>query len=506
MDEKASAAAEKEYRQPGEFQKSKRHLEMGLMLTTWSRSSGLLERYYITRSYLGFDSCVVVGAKYIAPDGELLSKRILYPALSQVVRKNAALSASIKGARSKEVTIMRLPSLDLNKVVEFPDISLSDDTVRNGFLESQFKAPILPVAGQPLWRLTVTTDSFIVFSWNHVIGDGLSGQAFHRALLEALNDLKTPTPTPTGHDESPEEVIVTPDDIKLLPPLEELTDLSVSAKTFFRALAGIIIPRSWTESKIWTGNNVVTETRLSSKTNVRSVLLTPETTARLLSLSKKHGATLTSFLYVACVGVLSTLIETGSNEQKTPKRRRQKFTSVGTGVAVSLRPIANVVPDAFGNIISTFHGTERLCPLQASDISPSTFPWDFAASYATKLHNGIPKTRETIGTIKYLFGNYEGFFLSKLGKKRQLGLEISNLGAFTIKAQNGGDSQVSNWSIGRTFFAQDDRVAGNALKVAVAGGPDGSLVIAVSWGDGSVDDALADAFVRDLMILISNIQ
>ncbi len=88
-----------------------------------------------------------------------------------------------------------------------------------------------------------------------------------------------------------------------------------------------------------------------------------------------------------------------------------------------------------------------------------------------------------------------------------MGIELSNLGAFTVNVGDNGDSGAkTSWTIGGTYFAQDDRIVGSALKVTVAGSPDGSLGIAFSWGDGSVDDVLAEAFVRDVMALISNIQ
>ncbi len=108
-------------------------------------------------------------------------------------------------------------------------------------------------------------------------------------------------------------------------------------------------------------------------------------------------------------------------------------------------------PDAFGNVISTFISSERLHPWKAENTS--TFPWDFAASYTKKLHNSIPRTRETIGSLKYLFGNYDGFFLSKLGKKRQMGIELSNLGAFTVNVGDNGDSGAkTSWTIGGDVF------------------------------------------------------
>ncbi len=272
------------------------------------------------------------GAKYIGPAGEPLSKRILYPALSQVVRKHAALSASIEGAKSSAVSIARLPLLDLNTVVEFPDVSFENDALNNAFLEGQFQRPIVPAPGRPLWRVAVTSDNFVFFSWNHIIGDGLSGLAFLRALVNALNALQRPAST--GLDEPPEETIAFPDNISLLPPLEKLTDLSVSTKTLLHAVAGILIPRSWYESKSWSGNKVAREARLSIKTNVRSVHLPSETTARLLSLSKNHGATLTSPYMLHAFVFCPPSFRRGSNDQTSPKGRSQKFTCVGTSVAV----------------------------------------------------------------------------------------------------------------------------------------------------------------------------
>jgi len=39
----------------------------------------------------------------------------------------------------------------------------------------------------PLWGLTVLADNTVVFFWHHCISNGISGLAFHWALLAALN-------------------------------------------------------------------------------------------------------------------------------------------------------------------------------------------------------------------------------------------------------------------------------------------------------------------------------
>jgi len=95
--------------------------------------------------------------------------------------------------------------------------------------------------------------------------------------------------------------------------------------------------------------------------------------------------------------------------------------------------------------------------------------------------------------LKFLFGRFEPFFNDKIGKKREVGLEISSIGRFDPSGDIRADSE--KWHIERMILAQCDVVTGAAIKMNVCGNPLGGLAIAVTWGSESVENALVEAFL-----------
>jgi len=329
----------------------------------------------------------------------------------------------------------------------------------------------------PLWRLTVTSQNVVVFQWHHAIGDGKSGQAFHRSLFDALGQVHGEDTADGARNRSLN--IVECDDCNLLAPLEKMTDLTVSWWSLIQVIASLIIPASWTSGSTWTGNPVATNVTVP-KVSVRIVKLSSEQTSLLMKAAKAHQGGLTSAFYALGVSSLCKVIA------RDPAL--QQFDKIKTSLPVSLRPFCNLSDATMGDLVSSIQRTESVrSPPMLKD----------GKAITTRIRDSVAGTRELIGCLTYLYGAYEGFFRGKVGKKRDLSLEVSNVGMFP-PAEHDAAGAANSWKIGPLFFAQNDGVVGPALKCNVCGSPEDGCTITVTWGQEAVDDAIAEAFVEEV--------
>ncbi|KAL5512885.1 hypothetical protein ACEPAH_3283 [Sanghuangporus vaninii] len=494
------------------------------------RAAGLQESYHIARQNAGLDSCVVVAARFtrvdLASGDEKLSKEEVFQAVVHALKTHAALSARAvrqserddvkkKSAKAeKEMYVFeRMEHVNLEKAVHFLNENDGSNHVEDiaGLIQREFTQPMASVVSvsevssdrdkdkvvddedTPLWRLTVTAQNLLIFAWHHCLGDGQSGLAFLRSILEGLNNNDPHSTFPAEFDP---KFVKIPTDLKLTPRLEDLTDLSVSLRTLIVALAGLFIPPSWTSARsIWTGNQVppIIPPYL---TRARLLSIPPAHVSRILAAARRHQTTLTAVLYFLAVDVLSDMI--------AQKNSTGKWKKLSIDVPISLRPLAKVPPTVLAEMVSVHRSTPHLAPPpSSSDVHrEGLLNWSRASSFSRALRASIPKSREVLGTIKYLNGKYEPFFRGKLGKKREVSLEISNLGAFKIAAsphsQNSSTSKREKWMMTETYFSQDGGTIGAALKMNVVGSPTGTVNVVVTWGKDAVDDAFAEAFVKQL--------
>lgn len=428
-----------------------------------------MERYFIARSRLRFDACVVCAAEYTCTPVMQLVDAILFPALRKVVEKHAALGIGIQGESTNHPTFVRLKNVDLNGVVEYSDVENLQ-----AVMESQFLTSIPVTPNLPLWRLVVMKNNIVVFSWHHAIGDGMSSLAFHSSLLAALGD-----PCESSNQELPVNLVQIPTTTSLSPPVETFADIAPYWTKIIRELFYLFAPTSWTQgASAWTGNNVPGQSSL--KTHVRILDFSASDITPFLDICRTHGATLTSSFHSIGVAALSSVL------QKEPNIPNYK--TISSFIPVSLRRFTGTPPDVFCVNVSTYHSYPLLNP---------SFSWSDAASLAALFRSGSREIRQETGLVKYIFGNYEGYFKGKLGQKRGGGLEFSNLGLFNPVARSAPGPDLTKWSIGNVTWAQSDAVAGSALKMNIVGMPTGDVTTTVTFGDGSVDVAFAEKFIRE---------
>ncbi|KDQ61358.1 hypothetical protein JAAARDRAFT_66485 [Jaapia argillacea MUCL 33604] len=475
------------------------------------RRAGRMERYHITRHHLGFDSCVLVAAQYHSSSGTL-GPLTLFPALAHLIHTHAALSVHLTGDLFHNPAFSRLPSIDLSLVVQFVQEEHTLQQVAEDQLSKAFDTSSNVL---PLWRLVVLPNGLVFFAYHHAIGDGMSGLAFHRGLLAALN-----TPFTFTSD----TIVQVPTNITLVPPLEHLTPTSPSPTKLFKTIFNLYAPTSWTRRvSAWTGTPVSYSGSL--RINIKFIEFTPSDITQFKKMCREHGTTLTAAFHALAVSALASLLDSSDDDVNSAsvvgsmkKGKRYKYISIY--IPISLRSFTKTSPDAMCDHVSAYHTYTPLhsylpLPLPASASLPCkdtpnpthdlTAFWSQARILSQKLKENKARSRQETGLLKFLFGDYEGFFRDKVGKKREGGLELSNVGSLSPSPTTAPSPPTTTspttvpcptqpstqWQIHKVYFTQNDVVCGAALKMNVVGDGLGGVNVGVSWGEG-----LGEEFVR----------
>lgn len=440
--------------------------------------TGRFEHFFNARSRANLLGYVIVCAKYTHTSGRPLSKPVLFAALEDVIQENVALAARFVPA-SPVAEWVALPRVNLNQVVTFVQ---KDSADLRSLVEEIFVQPADFSEDMPQWRLFVLCDGMVVYAYDHTIGDGQSGLAFHHNLLASLRRIKSIGDPVLEHSGI---VSSLPEDATLTLALEEATDTTVPFSMMLREISKLVFPfLDLKRRKAWSG--YPTQQPPTLVTNVRLLEYTPEQASSLITLSRDHKATLTSTIHTLALLIISRLLYA--------QPANQKYKYVRTAIPMSLRRFTKAPPSAICNHVSTYtvyHSISRPAP---ATVSKDSFPWGRASALTATLKRKLPSSARIIGLFKYIDGKYDEYVLGQVGKKRSLAFELSNLGAFPEPATKEGEEV--EWRIQEMFFVQADATLGGALKVNPVGNAAGGLGISITWGKGAVDDELAEAFVK----------
>ncbi|KAF7295536.1 hypothetical protein MIND_01093600 [Mycena indigotica] len=423
------------------------------------RKLGVLEQFHMMRHTLGLDSCVVGVARYTTAERTKLTKEILYPALRAVIESHLALGVRLeKKDNNPDNYFARLPNIDLSRIVQFSE---SDDL--QAALESQLLHGFDTSSDIPLWRLQVLTDNTVLFTFHHVIADGMSSIAFHVQLLRALQK--------AAIDFSSDPVVHVPPTTTMIPAVDQATRVRPSLSLVVHELSKLILPQSLTAaSKEWTAKPTPRIPDLSN-THVRIQSIPPQTIRNLLVVCRANQATLTGAIYVLLGCVVSSLLD---------EKSKRKYNRVGGLVALSMRGMTG---------IDDYEICDHPSAVNTSVPLANDFSWNEAARLAQLLKGQKSKGREKIGLLNLLLGRFDVYFHGLLGRKREVGFTLSNIGRWTAPAVEG------KWTIGRTMFAQSDVVVGGAFNCSVAGDPTGAVNLTFTWSDVGVETVWMDNLV-----------
>lgn len=420
---------------------------------------GILERWSTVRHHLGFYNNVAITARYTSTHN--LTQETLYTALTALISTYAPLGITLLNEDTPTPRYARLKKINLNEVVTF--ITLPAGQEIDTQLQEQHNLKFHNLGQLPLWRILVL-GSDIAFIYHHALGDGGTGKAFHGALLKALNSpIDAPTPTPTPH-------VVTPPAIPLLPPLEELTELPLS----YMFLLGKLWTRIWFPREpavtFWSGGVV----RVPLRSLYRSVFFSAGTLDGVVAACRRERTTVTALLQVLAVrAVFGELPESE--------------TSVASAVPVDLRRfVEGVEGETMGVFVASVGVTHMRAEVEEGEVWEVARRWRGVLERRVRAGTGDTDT----GLLKHL-SDYEGYFRSMLGRRREGSVEVSNLGVFSGEGEG-------EWRVERMVFSQSAAVTGCAIELSVVSVKGGEMGVGVSVQEGVVEEELLERVVERL--------
>lgn len=295
------------------------------------------------------------------------------------------------------------------------------------------------------------------FVFHHALCDGVSGLAFHNSLQNALDD--------SSSLHSSGECVIASNENALLPPIEELHSLPINPE-----------PPATTLTKAWKGNPIHTP----CKTRFRSLSISSSASNAFIQACKKNDVTVTS--------ALPPLIATALYSILPPT-----IESLNCNIPVSLRRWLpqDIVDGAMGNWFDAFQIQFFRSEQNSKDVVNIWAQAHKASKAITNYLNASPSggPYTNIGLLKAI-PDISMVFSSFLGKDRDTGIEVSNLGVFS------NPTNESVWQVAKVMLSRSAVVSGSAITIAAACGGNGSMTLGFTWQEGVVGGDIVDLVIE----------
>ncbi|KAL8696670.1 MAG: hypothetical protein Q9224_002679 [Gallowayella concinna] len=459
------------------------------------RPLGMLEKMYPARQVLGVYNSVVITATYTVPSK--LENGLLYnmfcASIVGLLHRHPSLCCYVEGEHTLKPTFRRLKTIQVKDVVQIVGLqqrhSLAQKLQELHDLE-------WPAGPNPLWKLVVMREQphgsinstlHIALVYHHVIGDGLSGVAFHRSLLHEISSIGKDT----HHLQQAPETVDTPSSTSLLEPIEKLISLPVGWLFLIRQVVQEYAPQ-WlvgTSSPFWAGMPTKPLSECPLRSRLRLVSIQADELQLLLRESKRHKVTLTSLLTAAIVFALAVKLPGAS-----------RFLGI---TPYTLRRVTGTAMDEMVNqstIFETDYPAEMLdCIRKTSNATEHAKSlWTAAAYFYAQMQDELTKCPRDnlVGLLAYV-SDYVKFYEKKIGRTREATFEVSNVGVFRTSEE----SLPGNWTLKDMTFTQGAQPIGTAFTVncvSVQGGP---LTMAIAWQDSVIDEDIVDAVSHEFAYL-----
>ncbi|KAL4805883.1 alcohol acetyltransferase [Aspergillus unguis] len=435
------------------------------------RAVGLSEKYSTARHPIRFYVNVALTASYTIPETYTLPlKDYVYKAVETLINQHPILSAIPLGEDTENPYWVRLPDIDLAQSISFQQtakrLTLDDyDEELKDLLQTQhgtgFTVPL------PFWRLIVLTSDdsdrhfTAVFVYHHAVGDGTSGKAFHRTFLQALRGAAS---LQAGEAKQ----IIIPPKSNLLPPLEDVHPLPLSVPYLLKILFRAYFP-SKPSPKHWAGGKIQTP----SGTKIGVLRQSAAQTLALVKNCREHGTTVTCAVETAIARSVFASIS-------------KEYTRIMGSVPITQRPW---LPDIITDESMGVFVQEAPEYFSRDVLTTRNFPWPEAQRVrnALKKELALESKNTSVGLFKLVRNYRQDLCESKIDKPRPATFELSSLGV--VKTVEAAD--VSIPQLNRVIFTQSASVTGAALQFSAVTGPDGCLVLGVSWQPGVVEEEVA---------------
>ncbi|KAK9311646.1 alcohol acetyltransferase [Lipomyces starkeyi] len=475
------------------------------------RKAGPHETMFNLFHELGIQSNVLVAATYTHSDKRELTAPALFEALPVVINQHPALGIigvdqpSQRKKGSHRLWEARLNTVNLRDCVEFVSRDGRDQGLQRIIEKSHNEWFDTKDRTRPLWKLVIVDNTHALFIYHHMIGDGLSGYAFHRSLLAALNEIEAQKiiDRMSVGNEGPMVNIPT-----TLPPAHSQTLFQANVSIIYIVYAYLwwIIIRLIFSSESFLFSDATFTKKYPTPSNpfpkdkrtvtrIESMKINCTTKEKCLVACRIHNTTLTA--------VLHTLIQVTLAADIYPKAKigfsrvavdMRRYMKDHTGVDIMLNAVGTFADAQWlgryreaGRDLSIVGGIgDDSSPRAHADIA---LLWDLARRYRARLHEDIYESNAALKeyvAAKLVGEDIEEFASQGFHNIRlftNYSLLVSNLGVFRqIRGEVSG-----GWNIKHVEFSAGATKAsvGNAgIVFNVASAELGELVINASYEEG----------------------
>jgi len=467
-------------------------------------SPGTYEKFRADLHDLGFHYNVSVAGIFAIPEPVAVVpgayKSHVLRAVAAVVRQHPNLSLQIRRSSSSPDLFVRLPVVDVEKLVEWRDFTCPPssgerDTGRylEKFLSEQNSVGFKDQQA-PLWRIVCldlentrpgntsgSHECAVCVVYHHAIADGKSGNAILATLRDALLEGQE-----VGETEG--NFCVWASSSEIPPSMDELVPYS----TTWRSWLGATLRRYWqylasfviTPPKVWTGEvfqQGIKDGR--ARTLIRVVQLPGDSTRRLREKCRAHGTSVTAMLQIL---VGDTLF-----------RQYRDAKVVRCATALSLRPFFDpslgIDDTKVGVWIDAFSWAYKRKDIPDASSAPENAIWKVAARSKRLIDSEVKKGLNDL-SFASLKGktDFKPQLMGLLGKARQNTYSITNLGVVPERPYRDTITGPDSWSLESVVFSQSAHVNGSAVQFCFISCEKGGLSVSMNWQEGVLQESDMD--------------
>ncbi|KAF9997626.1 hypothetical protein BGZ65_006786 [Modicella reniformis] len=476
-----------------------------------------LERYSLARANAGIYYNVVVGTRLQLqsattqlPKDKTQWLEILTGPLSWLIQRHPALSVVVGDHLSAKPTFLRLPAIDLSRLVRVTTIQRHNE-IRQ-VLEDEHTTPFDFLNHEiPLWRIVLVhitdDDSFyLLYNFQHVIGDGRSAMSLTEQLVQQLNiqaaaAAVTAATASTSAENTRLPTVVTAPNDPLPPAIEMRVNCQPPLPMLLKEAAlGLLLPafvKKSLESKYWAGE-FDANLNVPNETQVEGCFFTQEETLQIIQTSKIRQTTVHSILFTAANFAIKSIFLSqveGEGENMKPTTTKDKL-SFATPVSLRALISPTIDPSDQGSY------TSELITKDIQILLESEF-WNVTQTYrnqvvkGTTTEKGVRHMLEHAGLLEYLPkrpGGWEDFLQSQVAQEphgRLATLKLSNIGkswdqpssssSSTSSSSSSSEQQpVVTFKVQDAIFSQSASVTSSAFTLNAATA-NGALSIITTW-------------------------
>ncbi|KAF3760729.1 hypothetical protein M406DRAFT_342924 [Cryphonectria parasitica EP155] len=511
---------------------------------------GYLDNFHLALNRLDQIRGTVISCRYTIPQAlrgqerhdEL--KSATEAAVCAVVMDHPTLQVGVANPDSRKPSWVQLASLDLQHHIRwhFLDAEADIDKTLLQTAGLQVDTKFTDLQHRPGWFLDMLHQDNaefldIVYTWNHVHHDGMSGKIFHEDLLEALN---SPTKTQKVHQHINKHTLTLPiQPPKMPPPLEDVCKLPLSFKTLARGALEVHGAAVFDKSPSlahWIPIHLT-----PFQTQLRRFTIESDALGKIVRACRQHQTTVTGLLQaLAFVSIASQLDE-------------QTATAFRAGTALNLRRHMPTGPSTYPDfrphrtmacyvsmlthefdvaLVRTIRA--KRSPSDAADAAATAKgpallredllneAWSGASSVRSEIATKIEKQglrKDNLSLMRFIW-DWRQYFMDLAKRPRQLSWVVSNIGvidgtrfeagttapsaaaaaaaAATTTAPAADDGPEESWSICQGLFAVSPETTNGGVCIAVLTAAGGQTCVTGTWQDCIFDVSLGERVMDDM--------